>query len=218
LVGKRLLGHLQHTWQEGLAHNKKREVWPTIKRGRQLLLEGEEDEKIEFFTQAIQRFPDDAEVRFLHASVLQTIRPEDAVSETMKAVELDPDEPNRLTRAAYLMSEVNRPDLARRYAARARGLGGSDFLFAAELSHLESRFALQDGDEESAEKGFRLSVEREPQSEMFAIDLAKFLAGRGRRQEAIEVIDEAMERAKTQDGLQRLRLEVLDQNGDSDRG
>jgi predicted Zn-dependent protease len=113
------------------------------------------------------------------------------------------------------MSELHRPDLARQYAMRARDLGGSDFLFASELSHLESRFALQDGNEEAAEKGFRLSVEREPQSEMFALDLATFLADRGQQQEAIAVIDEAIERAKTHDNLQRLRLEIMDQYGHS---
>lgn len=214
MTGKRLQGNLRRTWQEGLELNKKKKAWPTIERGRQLLLDGDEDEKLTFFNQAIRRFPEDAEIRFLYASVLQTLRPDDAVSETIKAVELDPDEPSRLTRAAYLMSELNRSDLARRYAARAREVGHPDFLFAAELSHLESRFALQDGDEEAAEKGFRFSVEREPQSEMFAIDLARLLANRGRSQEAIRVIEEAKGRVKTQDGLERLRLKILDRGVD----
>jgi Flp pilus assembly protein TadD len=212
----KLIGRLRDAWQEALELNRKKEVWRTIRRGRQLIVEGDVDEMLHFLSLAVYRFPDNAELRFLYASALEDVRPDDAASEAMKAVELEPDDPSLLTRIAYIMSGVNRPDIARRYAASARELGGADFLFAPELHHLESRFALQDGDQEVAEEGFRISVEREPQSEMFAVDLARLLANQGRRQEAIRVIDKAMKCAKTQDRLRFLLLEFVDQeNGSS---
>jgi Flp pilus assembly protein TadD len=207
MVDLSLRERLVQTWQEGLELNRKKEVSPTIERGRRLLVEGDDPKTVEFLEEAIQRFPDDPEIRFLYASVLKYVRPEDVASEAMKAAELDPDDPDLLTRIAYLMSAVSRPELARRYAVSARELGGSDLLFAAELDHLESRFAMEDGDEEAAEKGFRLSVERQPDSEMFAIDLAKFLAERGRRVEAMEVVERALQTAKSKDELTRVGKE-----------
>jgi Flp pilus assembly protein TadD len=191
--------------------NRQRDAAPTIERGRQFLTEGEKDEKLEFFTQAIQRFPDVAEIRCLYAEVLRYVRPDDAVSEALRAVELDPREPVLLTRVAYIMSELDHPELARRYAAQARELGGSDFLFAAELDHLESRFALEGGDEDAAEKGFRLSFEREPQGPMFAVDLARFLGQRGRRDEALEVIERGLRNTKWKDELMHMKEELEDE-------
>lgn len=206
----RLLGRLRAAWQEALALNRKRKVWPTIQHGRHLLVDGDFDEALHFLSQAAHDFPDNAELHCLYASVLEDMRPDDAALEAMKAVDLEPNDPSLLTRIAYIMAGVNMPDMARRYAANARKLGGADFLFAPELDHLESRFALEDGDEQAAEVGFRSSLERVPQSETFAVDLARLLASQGRQQEAIGVIDEALGRAKTQGGLQGVRREIVD--------
>lgn len=173
-----VLNRLKRAWQEGLVHNKKRDTWPTIQRGRELLVAGSQDEARAYLAEAVDRFPDSAEIRLLYASTLLAIRPENGVREVRTAIELDPDEPNRLARAADLMFSMARSDESREYASRARELGGSDFLFSPELTRLEADFALQDGDEEAAEKGYRRAVELEPENEALAADLAKFLARR----------------------------------------
>jgi Flp pilus assembly protein TadD len=208
VVGGRVLGRLKRTWQGGVELNKKREAWPTVQRGEELFSQGPEDEAYEFLTEAVQRFPDNAEIRLLYAYTLLSVRPEDGVAEAIKAAELDPDEPIRLTRIAGMMLRMGRPELARKYAAQARELGGDDFFFAPELTRLEADFALQDGDEEAAEKGYRRAVELEPHNEALAVDLAEFLAERGRRVEAMEVVERALQTAKSKDELTRVGEEL----------
>lgn len=95
------------------------------------------------------------------------------------------------------------------YAAQAKELAPSDFLFDAALLNLDGNFAALDGNDELAEERLRLAGEREPSGGMFAVDLAKFLEKRNRRAEALEVIDEALPRTKRPNPLERLRSEIL---------
>lgn len=75
-----------------------------IARGHRLIAEDGEQTAFEFLQKAIQQFPDDPEIGLLYATTsLLPNRPQDAVSETLKAIELDPDEPIRLTPAANLL-------------------------------------------------------------------------------------------------------------------
>lgn len=105
-------------------------------------------------------------------------------------------------------------DHARSYAKRAKELAPEeDFIFAPELLSLESNFAALDGEDGRAEEGLRLAVEREPKMENLARDLAKFLADRGRQEEALGVIDEALKRTNGTKYLERLRTEILEGSG-----
>lgn len=143
-----------------------------------------------------------------YATSLLAINPEDAVAEAAKAVELDPDEPIRLTRAANMLFNMGQIDRARSYVARAKELAKPDFLFYPALLNLDGHLAAIDGNDELAEERLRLAVEREPSGGMLAVDLAKFLAERGRQEEALEVIDEALTLAEHKEPLQRLRGEL----------
>lgn len=208
---RRMFERLKRPWQEALEHNKKRDAWPTIQRGRELFLQGPEEEAQDFLSGAVQRFPDNAEIRMLYGSSLLVARPEDGIREVMTAVELDPEEPNRLARAADLLFSMAHIEESRAYASRARHLGGSDFLFSPELTCLEADFALRDGDEDAAETGYRRAIELEPGNERLAIHLAEFLVERGRRSEALEVIERSLSTAKDTDRLVRMRRDLANE-------
>lgn len=187
---------------------QRKEVAAAIDRGLRLLAEKRRQEAHDFLEQAVQKFPDDPEIRMHYATSLLAINPEDAVAEAAKAIELDPDEPIRLTRAANMLFNMGQIDQARSYAARAKELARPDFLFYPALLNLDGHFAAIDGNDELAEERLRLAVEREPSGGMLAVDLAKFLAERDRQEEALEVIDEALTLTEHKEPLQRLRGEL----------
>jgi len=192
---------------------QKKQLARTIHEGHRLIAAGGEREAFEFLDNAARRFPEDPEVRLLYATSLLGVRPNDAVPEAVKAIELEPDEPIRLTRAANLLFNMGEIRTARAYAKQARELTNTDFLFYPELVHLESHFAVIDGNYELAEEGFRFAAEREPEQEMFAHDLAKFLVGRNRAEEALAVVDDALARSKRPEALARLRNELTGGSG-----
>lgn len=189
---------------------RKEEAWPTIQRGRDLFLRAPEDIATEFLEEAVQRFPDNSELRLLYGLILLPCDREGGVREVRRAVELDPYEPRYLIPTAWKMFEWESTELARDYAARAREMGGEDSVFGPELVLLEAHFALEDGDEEAAEASFRLAVEREPGSEWFAVDLIEFLAERGRQDEALKLVQQALQTSESKDTLTRLEAELSD--------
>jgi tetratricopeptide (TPR) repeat protein len=189
----------------------KRELSEAIARSRQLLAEGRHEENLKYLEEGVtERFSDDAEIRLLYGTALLGPKPKVGVSEIVRAIALEPDNPEKLTRAAHLMYDMKQFDQARAYAKRAKELAPEDFVFGPELLSLESSFAALDGNDELAEEGLRLAVKREPKMEPLAFDLAKFLADRGRQAEALEVIDEALKRTKTTKYLERLRTEIVE--------
>jgi thioredoxin-like negative regulator of GroEL len=201
---------LRRTWQEAIEHNKKREAWPTIVQARKLFIHGAEEEALEFLETAAQRFPDDAEIRLLYGSILLATRPEDRMQEAKRAVELAPDEPIYLIRVAWMTFRME-PELSRDYAARAQEMGGADSLFAPELIQLEAHFSLEDGDEEGAEARFRAALEGEPENGDIALDLATFMSDRGRRSEALEVVERVLPIARWRKDDLTLLKEDLDE-------
>lgn len=143
-----------------------------------------------------------------YATSLLPINPEAAVAEAVKAIELDPDEPLRLTRAANMLFHMGRTDRARSYAARAKELAKPGFLFYPALLNLEGHFAAIDGNDELAEERLRLALEQEPDGGAFAVDLARFLAERDRKEEALGIIDDVLTLTEHKESLQRLRGEL----------
>jgi tetratricopeptide (TPR) repeat protein len=188
----------------------KRDLAAAIDHGRQLRREDRDYENLQFFEEAMHQFPDNGELRLLYGTALMLCHPGRAVTEIAKAAEIDPDDPTLLVRAAHLMYGMKQFDHARSYAKRANELAPEEgFVFAPELLNLESNLAALDGEDELAEEGLRLAVEREPKMEPLARDLAKFLADRGREDEALSVINEALKRTNGTKYLERLRDEIL---------
>lgn len=188
---------------------KRKEVTAAAQRGLRLIAEGRHEEAYGVLEQAVQRFPNDPEIRLHYATTLLAIRPADAVPEVIKAIEMDPDEPIRLTGAAGILFKMGHIEKARSYATHAKGLAPRNFLFMPELIHLDGHFAALEGKYELAEENFCLAAAREPNNAIFAADLAQFLADRGQKAGALEVIDGAMGRTENKGPLQRLREELL---------
>lgn len=115
----------------------------------------------------------------------------------------------------YDMKQFNH---ARSYMKRAKDRAPRNFVFGPELLNLESNFAALDGKDDLAEKGLRLAVEREPDMEVLALDLAKILADRARTDEALTVINEALKRTKSTQYLKRLQADILGENGEGVHG
>jgi tetratricopeptide (TPR) repeat protein len=194
---------------------RRRDLAAAIDHGRQLRREDRDHENLQFFEEAIQQFPESGELRLLYGTALLVDHPGRGLTQIAKATEKDPKDPTLLVRAAHIMYSMKQFDHSRSYAKRAKELASEEeFIFAPELLNLESNFAALDGEDGLAEEGLRLAVEREPKMESLARDLAKFLADRGRRREALEVIDGALSRTKGTKYLERLRAEIL---GDGSR-
>ena len=78
----------------------------------------------------------------------------------------------------------------------------------SDLVNLTGLLAAFDEEHALAEEELRSALGDEPNNGSFAVDLARFLAAQNRSQEAIEVIDHALARAKNTETLKRVRREV----------
>jgi len=179
-----------------------------IDHGHKLFAARQEQDAFEFLEEAVQRFPEDPEIRLLYATILLAFRPDDVAAEAAKAVDLGPDDPALLVRAAHLLLWGGQIEAARVCVARAKELAPPDFLFMPELVNREGLLASLDGEDDIAEEKLRSAVDAEPTNASFAIDLAKFLAHRDRRMDALAVIDAALTRADQTGDLEGLRADI----------
>jgi Flp pilus assembly protein TadD len=100
-----------------LRNKKQKELAAAIARGRELRELGRDpDQALEFLEEAIQRFPEDHELRLLNATILMALRPDDVAVEAAKAAELAPDDPATLVRAGHVLLSRDR-EAARSCAA-----------------------------------------------------------------------------------------------------
>lgn len=182
-----------------------------VLRGRQLVIAGDDQATFEFLEDAVERFPEDPELRVLLASINLEFRPDEVASQAAKAAELGADAPVIQVRAGHLLLGRGEIDAARVCAERARELAEPDFVLMAGLEGLEGKIASLDGDYVLAEERLRSAVEREPEYSTYPVDLARFLANRDRAADALEAIDEALERVKEKDDLERMRSEIAGQ-------
>jgi Flp pilus assembly protein TadD len=182
-----------------------------VDRAQRLLLESRDTENLEFLEAAITRFPNDPEVRLLFATALIPFRPEEAPWQVARALELDPDDPWRLTRAASIMFNLDELEASRSYVARATKLAPPDFALEPELANLGGRLAALDGDDALAEEALRTAFEAEPTRQTFAFDLATFLAEAERIPEAITVLDRALVHGPGNEQLAELRQRLARQ-------
>lgn len=185
-----------------------RERAAAVVRARNLIIEGDDQATYEFLEDAVERFPEDAELRVSLASIYLEFRPDQVRLQAVKAAELGADDPTIQVRAGSFLLGAGDLGGARACARRARRLVGSDFVLISGLEGLEGRIAALDGDDEFAEKRLRSAAEREPEYSVYAIDLAKFLASRHRNEEALTVIDHALGTVKERGKLEQLRSEL----------
>jgi Flp pilus assembly protein TadD len=164
----------------------------TINRAHKLLDENRHKENLELLEAAVERYPEDAEIRLLYGTALVPARPQDAPRQLAEAIALDPDDPARLTRAASILYYLGETEAARSYAARATQLAQEGFALAPDLTNLGGKLALLQGDDALAEDALATAVELCPERPDFAYDLAAFLIARGRTPDAISVIERAL--------------------------
>lgn len=180
-----------------------------MRRARRLQSEDRDRENLEFLEEARLRFPKEAEFQLLYATTLLAFPRDEVAGEVVRAVGLAPDDPTVLVRAAHLMLSEGEPEVARFYAKRARELAGPNFIFEGGLANLEGLFAAFNKEYDLAEERLRLAVEVDPDFDSLARNLARFLAARGRLNEAVEVVDQALPQAKTKHYLEALRKELI---------
>jgi Flp pilus assembly protein TadD len=168
----------------------------------------EEQEAAEFLEDAVRRFPADPDIRLLYASILWAVRPEDVAVEAGKAVELGPDDPSILVRAAHLQLSRGQVAIAQDYATRARTLVRPDFIFMSGLLNLEGRLAALQGADDLAEEKLRSAVDSDPGFSSFSADLARFLADRDRQDEALDVIEKGLAHTDHRDELEHLKTDI----------
>lgn len=187
---------------------RQRERTEAVLRGRQLVIEGDDRATFEFLEDAVEKFPDDPELRILLASINLEFRPDEVASQATEAAQLGAADPMIQVRAGHLLLGRGAIDAARACGRRARELAAPDFVLMAGLEGLEGTIASLDGDYVLAEERLRSAVEREPEFSTYAVDLARFLANRDRPHEALGVIDDALEQVKEKDDLERMRSEI----------
>lgn len=181
-----------------------------IAHAGRLLSERRDHENLEFLEDAVQRFPDNAEIQLLYATALLASQPDEVARQAAKAVDLSPNDPVILVRAASLMLNRDETEAARLYTERARQLAEPGFVLEGGLARLEGVLAAFEKKYELAEEKLRFAVETDPEFYTFVRDLARVLETRGRQAEAIEVIDQALPRVKKKENLERLRRELLE--------
>jgi len=172
------------------------------------LLESADDESLLAFTEAaVERFPEDSELHLVHALALVPIRPDDARWETARAVQLNPDDPGLLARAARVMLDLGNLESADAYSSRALGFErGASFVFAPDLDNVRGVVDALRGEPELAERELRSAHETDPRRPGFAKDLATFLSEQGRTEEAVLVLDRTIAGGlDTLDSLGKLR-------------
>jgi tetratricopeptide (TPR) repeat protein len=189
---------------------RKRERVAAVSRARDLIIERDDRATFEFLEDAVERFPEDPELRVSLASIYLEFRPDRVRAQATKAAELAAGNPSIQVRAGNLLLGLGDLDVARECARQARRSVGSDFVLIAGLEGLEGRIAAVEGDDEFAEKRLRSAAEREPEYSAYAINLVQFLARRSRTEEALEVIDQALQSVRERDKLEELRHELAD--------
>jgi len=189
---------------------KRKELATAIARGRELSKLGRDPEQaLEFLEEAVRKFPRSPELRLLKAAVLLSLRPDDVIAEAVKAAELAPQDPGTQVRAGHMLIGKGDVEGARSCAARASEVAQPDFVLKSGLRSLKGRIAAREGKDDLAEECLRLAMNEDPTYSNFAVNLAMFLAARYRQEEALEVIDAALQIATDKNDLEQLRERIL---------
>ena len=170
---------------------------PDLAHADRLSNDGRTEEAIAVMRKLLIRLPSEPEVHlWLGPAAVVAGAFDDAIEHARLAVELAEDDPNTLFRAANFARWGDR-DAAREYVERAKDLVArwddpSRFVFLADLPHLEGMLAF---DEDHPEAGLRyLERAYAEQPHIVAGDLAEAYLAEGHPQEALNVIDQALQR------------------------
>jgi tetratricopeptide (TPR) repeat protein len=177
---------------------RNRSLESAVAEARRLLSEGaSEEEYLAYTARAVEKFPNDPELRLAYATALAASRPEQARTEALQVVDLDPGDPVRLARLAGLLVSLGARDAARSCVERAAQLpppanAAVAKVLASQLSNVRGAAAALDGDHAQAEEALRAAYDADPEVWVFARDLAAFLGSRRRFDEALEIIDRTL--------------------------
>jgi thioredoxin-like negative regulator of GroEL len=99
----------------------------TIQHAQDLLRKERYEENFALLTDAVERFPEDPEVRLLYGTMLVMFRPQDAAREIATAISFNTADPYRLTRAAQMLYVLGKFGAAQDYVDWALDSMPDDF-------------------------------------------------------------------------------------------
>lgn len=171
---------------------RKVELAARIECSKQLVYGPDDPKAIPYLEASIRRFPEDASLRMLMANACKVSRPEQVAPEAKMAADLAPTDLTLQVYAGWQLVHHGDVAAARDCAARVRELAGDDYLPITDLIRLEGMVFSYEKDFTAAEEKLRWAVAAEPGNPKNAHVLAAFLWARGRDEEALATIDEAM--------------------------
>lgn len=143
--------------------------------------------------EALEAFPDDPELCLRYAMASVPASPVDAAKYVRRAGRLSSDDPYRLTRCASLLYGLGEVEDAGKYVRSVLPLIDENFPLIADVFHLVGVLAVAKANDTVADEYLRLAFKVEPTGSGHAYELAHFLVVRGRREDALDVIAEALE-------------------------
>jgi tetratricopeptide (TPR) repeat protein len=173
-----------------------------LKRGRRLLQGDSDEEYVAFVQEAGRRFPRSAEIQWMVTGVMvfEEQPDEEVAAQAAKTAALGADDPTIQVWAGFhLIDTEDGVEPARLCATRAEELAGKDFVLSADLERLKGRIDARDGNFAAAEEKFRSALIREAEWSASWTTLARFLWARGRSEEALSVLAEALSRFREDD-------------------
>jgi len=181
-----------------------------LARSDELLKEGRDAENTELLRAAAGWFPEDPYVH-LRAAVLVAAAGEvvEGKEQLRHAVRLAPDDPDVLTRAASQMLVLTEEEEAERWTRRAVTLAPDDFELAGHLSYLIGMVMIRHGLEDQAEQMFLQSFDVDPKMAVHGVTLASFFEVRGDPDEALKVVEAALQHSPGDADLKFIRERLL---------
>lgn len=168
------------------------ELTARIEYAKQLVYGPDDPKAIPYLEASIRRFPEDADLRMLMADACKVSRPERVAPEAKMAAELAPVDLVLQVYAGWRLVHHGDLTAARDCVARVREQAGDAYAPITDLIRLEGMVLAYEKQFEAAEGKLRWAVEVEPGNPKNAHVLAVFLWSRGRDEEALVTIDEAM--------------------------
>jgi tetratricopeptide (TPR) repeat protein len=155
--------------------------------------------------EAVEQHPAHAELRLLLGIELQSRE------ELERAAQLAADDPETLFRVASALREVDAAPASAAALRRVMEQTDEGFVFAADMAHLGGLLARDAGDDERAEPLLRAAFEAAPETRDHGRWLAGLLIDHERRDEALDVVQVALEHRPGDEDLLELRDWLLSQ-------
>ncbi|MBS1860986.1 MAG: tetratricopeptide repeat protein [Actinobacteria bacterium] len=134
---------------------------------------------------------------------------EEVAAQMTKAATVGARDPNVQVMAGNRLIDLDHVGAARECVARAQEAAFEGFPLEVDFDGLRGRIAAREGDFAEAEELFRSALTREPQWSTNWTRLARFLWARGRNEEALTVVAEALGRfLEDDDGSAGRRADV----------